>query len=209
MRFAEHSNVLNSLILQTLCYDVLMKTAILLHGTGGNNKDYFWFADTKKYLETNGYEVWWPLLPNTEKPELVQTTNFVAQNMPAIDENTVIIGHSSACPLILHIVQSFNVAVKQVVLVGGFYKSINDDGYSDLMLPKSFDWEVIKSKVAEIIMINSDNDPWGCNDQQARETAVKLSATLIVASGQGHMGSLTFNQSYKEFPLLKRLLLVK
>ncbi|NBU33114.1 hypothetical protein EB118_01595 [bacterium] len=186
-----------------------MKTAILLHGTGGSSENYFWFADTKKYLEANGYEVWWPLLPNTEKPELQETMHYVEQNLPTINENTIIIGHSSACPLILHIVQYFKVKIKQVVLVGGFYKSLNDDGYSDLMLPKSFDWEVIKSKVDEIILINSNNDPWGCNDMQAREPAIKLSATLAIASGQGHMGSLSYNQSYKEFPLLKRLLRVK
>lgn len=31
-----------------------MKTAILLHGTGGSDADYFWFADTKQYLESGG-----------------------------------------------------------------------------------------------------------------------------------------------------------
>lgn len=27
-----------------------MKTAWLLHGTGGSDTDYFWFEDTKKYM---------------------------------------------------------------------------------------------------------------------------------------------------------------
>lgn len=184
-----------------------MKTAILLHGTGGSDTDYFWFADTKKYLEANGYEVWWPLLPHTEKPELAETRNFVEQYLPAIDEQTIIIGHSSACSLILHLLQYFKVSVEQVVLVGGFYQSLNDDGYSDLMLPKSFEWTDIKNRASEFLLINSDNDPWGCNDQQARPpAAIKLAATLLVATGQGHMGSGTYSQPYKEFGLLKRLL---
>ena len=117
-------------------------------------------------------------------------------------------GVELSCPLILHLLQYFKVSVKQVVLVGGFYQSLNDDGYSDLMLPKSFDWTEIKSKASDILLINSDNDPWGCNDQQARSAAIELGATLIVATGQGHMGSSSYNQPYKEFKLLKRLLMV-
>jgi predicted alpha/beta hydrolase family esterase len=183
-----------------------MKTAILLHGTGGNDKDYFWFADTKKHLEANGYEVWGPLLPHTEKPELVESNDFLEKNLPPIDQETIIIGHSSACPLILYFLQNFDVMVKQVVLVSGFYKSLDDAGDSGRMLPASFDWANIKNKGREFILINSDNDPWGCNDYQARPVAVALEATMILASGQGHMGSTSHNQPYKEFKLLNRLL---
>lgn len=69
-----------------------MKTAVMLHGTGGSDEDYFWFEDTKKFLESKGYEVWWPLLPHTEKPKLRETVDFVEQNLPVINEETIIIG---------------------------------------------------------------------------------------------------------------------
>ncbi|MDB5169110.1 MAG: putative Alpha/beta fold family hydrolase [Candidatus Saccharibacteria bacterium] len=184
-----------------------MKTALLLHGTGGSNTDYFWFADTKKFLEDHGYYVWWPLLPHTEKPNLQDTCDFIKNQHPDLDAETIIIGHSSAAPAILHLLEGW-VPVKQVVLVGGFYQSLDDDGYSDAMLPEQFYWDTIKTKADQIIMINSDNDPWGATDIQARTPAVKLGATLIVPTGQGHMGSLTYEQPYREFPLLKTLLLV-
>jgi predicted alpha/beta hydrolase family esterase len=100
--------------------------------------------------------------------------------------------------------QFFEVKVRQVVLVSGYYVPQADGSSS--MLPESFDWDAIKSKSAEIILINSDNDPWGCDDKQARPVAEKLNAKFIFAEGQGHMGSLTFNQPYREFPLLKELL---
>ncbi len=186
----------------------LLKNAVLLHGTGGNDKDYFWFADTKKYLESKGYTVWWPLLPNAEKPNLLEANKFVEQNGPKLDEETIIIGHSSACPLILHMMQHFEVCVKQVVLVAGFYQPLEDDGYSDLMLPGKFELSEIKPKASEIILINSDNDPWGCTDSQTHPVAVDLGATLVVPTGQGHMGSNSFKQPYLEFPLVKRLLQV-
>lgn len=186
------------------CYDEYMKNAWLLHGTGGSDQDYFWFADTKKYLEEQGYQVWWPLLPNTDKPNLVETRNFIEENMPGIDGETIIIGHSSACPLILHLIESFEVKVKQVILVSGYYEKISDE--ANRMLPESFNWEVIKQHADEIIFINSDNDPWDCNDKQARPAAEKLEATFILMPGEGHMGSGTFNQPYREFPKLKELI---
>jgi predicted alpha/beta hydrolase family esterase len=90
-----------------------MKTAWLLHGTGGSDNDYFWFEDTKVFLESKGYSVWWPLLPNTEKPNLENTRNYIEENMPVIDKETIIIGHSSACPVILTFLQNVKVHVKQ------------------------------------------------------------------------------------------------
>lgn len=134
-----------------------MKSAWLLHGTGGNDKDYFWFSDTSQYLATKGYQVWWPQLPNTEKPNLEETRNFIEDDDLnfVFDEETIIIGHSSACPVILDILQWNKVPVKQVILVSGFYQPLNDDGYSDLMLPKEeYHWEDIKKAAEEIILIN-------------------------------------------------------
>lgn len=182
-----------------------MKHAILLHGTGGSDTDYFWFADTKKHLEENGYEVWWPLLPNTNSPNLEGTRNFIEENLPSIDEESIIIAHSSACPLILRMMEFFQIPVKQVILVAGYYQSISDESNS-MLPPKGFNWAEIKPKAKEIIFINSDNDPWKCTDEQAREAAKALEAPLIVNFGQGHMGSGTFDQPYKTFSLLKRLL---
>lgn len=188
-----------------------MKQAILLHGTGGSDKDYYWFADTKKYLEEHGYEVWWPLLPHTEKPNLDETLKFVEDFFPfdKVDENTIVIAHSSACPLLLTFLQYYKQIVGQVILVAGFYQPIDDEGFSELMLQKEeWDWGAIKKSAKEFILINSDNDPWGCDDKQARPVAKKLSAKFILASGQGHMGSESFKQPYREFPKLKELLAI-
>jgi uncharacterized protein len=184
-----------------------MKTAWLLHGTGGSDKEYFWFNDLSQYLATQGYQVWWPLLPHTDKPTLEETRNYIEDNMPVIDKDTIIIGHSSACPVILSFLQWVKFELKQAILVSGFYQSLNDDGYSDLMLQKEdYHWKDIKKSVQEIILINSDNDPWGCDDKQARPIAIKLDAPLVVATNQGHMGSGTYEQPYKEFSLIKRLI---
>lgn len=184
-----------------------MKVAVLLHGTDGSDTDYFWFADTKQYLEAKGYNVWWPLLPDTDKPELQKSLQFLAENIPDLDEESIIITHSSACPLVLSYLENSQLKIKQVILVSGFYQSIDDEGFSELMLQKiPYDWQKIKNTANEIILINSDNDPWGCDDKQARPVAEKLGAKFILADGQGHMGSSSFNQPYRDFSLLKSLI---
>ena len=168
-----------------------MRTAWLLHGSGGNDKDYFWFADTKKYLESKDYQVWWPLLPLAKKQNLDETRSYILKNMPSLSQETIII----------------DIELKQAILVSGFYSALNDKNHNKL-LEKDYCWDDIKSVVNEIILINSDNDPWGCDNKHAQVAAKKLNAALVVAVGQGHIGSKKFNQPYSEFPLLKQLLSV-
>lgn len=183
-----------------------MKQAILLHGTGGNDQSYFWFADAKKFLEARSYRVWWPQLPNTDRPRLEESLQFVQTNMPKVDSESIIIGHSSACPLILSLLQRSDFKIKQAILVAGYYSAIGDV-VSDLMIEKNdYDLEKIKNSANEIIFINSDNDPWGCTAEHARPTADKLAARLVVAKDQGHMGSNSFNQPYREHKLVKELI---
>ena len=57
-----------------------------------------------------------------------------------------------------------------------------------------------------MILINSDNDPWGCDDKAGKFIFDNLGGTLIIRHGEGHMGSNTFNQPYREFPLLLELI---
>ena len=116
-----------------------------------------------------------------------------------------LIGHSSACPLILALLDECKLSLQQVILVAGFYHPIDDGGYSDLLLKEQYNWEKIKHSVKEIVLINSDNDPWGCHDKQAYTAAQQLDAKLIVPFGEGHMGSDTMKQPYREFKLLERL----
>jgi predicted alpha/beta hydrolase family esterase len=183
-----------------------MKTAFLLHGTGGSDTEYFWFKDTKEYLESRGYSVWWPLLPNTEKPDLTDSLDFLKANAPACDDQSIIIGHSSACPLILSFLQELGAPIKQAILVAGYYEKFEEGNIANLMLEANYDWERIKRNSPEILFLNSDNDPWGCSDIKAKDAATSLQAPLIVMSGQGHMGSLTYHQTYEKFDLLKRLI---
>lgn len=110
--------------------------AILLHGTGGSPES-FWLPWLAEQLQTQTTAVHRPSLPGAELPELSRILPFLQSNF-SLDEGTLLVGHSSACPAILSWLQEAKQPVAQVVLVAGFYAPIDDDGISQKMLPKLF-----------------------------------------------------------------------
>ena len=179
-----------------------MKNAILFHGTGGT-PNHFWFPHLKSALEEQNYTVWVPQLPDTDNPDLKNWLPFALENA-SFDENTVLVGHSAGCPLILSILENIAVTIRQAVLVSGLIEVAKEE--PEPILQQSYDWEKIKKHCQHFDFINSDNDPWGCDDTQGRKMFNALGGNLIIRHGEGHMGSDKFNQPYKKFPLVLKLI---
>lgn len=178
-----------------------MKNAILLHGTGGNPEN-FWFPWLKKNLEEKGYEVWVPQLPEADTPKLDVWVPYVVKH-GKFSEETIIIGHSAGSPTILAVLEQLNRKIKQAILVAAYFEPVN---VVTGILKESYDWEKIKAHAEDIVIINSDNDPWKCDDKEGVRLFEHVGGTLILRHGEGHMGSDMFNQPYKEFPLLLKLI---
>lgn len=130
-----------------------------------------------------------------------------------LDKESVLIGHSAGCPLILSILENINIHINKVILVAGFARQTKftppkgQKIEKQLILQDKYNWNKIKRNVKNLIFINSDNDPWGCNDKEGMYMWKYLGGTLILREGEGHMGSDSFNQPYKKFPLLEKLLI--
>ena len=178
-----------------------MKNVIIFHGTGGNPNSY-WIPWLKVELETLGYKVTVPALPNPNKPDISETLPFVLDNLE-FDEETILIGHSSGSALILSVLENIKPKIKMAILVAGFYKQLSS-GYNG-MIQGRYNWDGIKSHANKFVFINSNNDPWGCDEQMGREMQSFVGGELIVMH-DGHMGSDSFNQPYREFPLLVELI---
>lgn len=179
-----------------------MKNATILHCWGGRPES-FWYPYVKENLEKKNYRVWLPLLPNTNNPKLKEQLPFVLDN-GEFNKETVLIGHSSGCPLILSILENIDVKIKQAILVAGFFEKLGDDIVD--MIQEKYNWKKIKQNVEDIIFINSDDDPWKCDDKQGKKMFDKLGGKQIILHGEGHMGSDSFDQPYREFPLLVKLI---
>jgi uncharacterized protein len=176
-----------------------MAKAILIHGTG--DKPDFWFPWLKQKLEEQGVSVWMPTLPDPENPDLNKQLPFLVESQE-IENDSILISHSAGCPLLLAYLEQSPYKIKQVILVSGYYQSEKPDP----IFKENYDWEKIKANCSEFVFINSDNDPWGCTDEAAKPTWNKIGGLLIVPKGEAHMGSTKFNQPYKEFPLVLKLI---
>ncbi len=181
-----------------------MKNAVILHGTSSKPTS-FWFPSIKKFLENKGYEVLVPYLPEPDTPDLKLQLPFVLKNFK-FNKDTIIIGHSAGGPLILAILENIGVRISKAILIAG-YARLKGDMQPEKILQSNYNWNKIRKNVKDLIFINSDNDPWGCDDKEGLYMFEHLGGTLIIRHGEGHMGSDSFNQPYKEFPLLERLLI--
>lgn len=181
-----------------------MKNVVILHGTG-ETPNYMWLPWVKKELEKKGYSVAIPQLPDTDHPTL---ENWLpAALKETYTEETILIGHSAGGPLQLSVLENINVRIKQAILVAGYARPKGDDPQPEAILQEKYDWDKISNHVDDIIFINSDNDPWGCNDVEGRYMLDKVGkGKLIIPKGEAHMGSEHFNQIYNEFPFLIKLI---
>ncbi len=109
----------------------------------------------------------------------------------------------------MSILENINVKIDKAILVAGFGRQLRGDRKPQLILQKSYDWKKIKDHVKDIIFINSSDDPWKIDHKEGMYLFEKLGGTLIVREGEGHMGSDSFNQPYKKFPLLEKLIDLK
>src|SRR3989344_2917155 len=142
-------------------------------------------------------------MPNTDHPNLAEWIPFILQRME-FSEDTILIGHSAGSQLILSILEKIDGHIKQAILVSGYAKALRLTATDDN--DEEPNWNAIKGKATSMVFVNSDNDPWGCDDTQGRIMFDHLGGTLVIPKGEGHMGSTTYNQSYTEFPLLIKLL---
>ncbi len=183
-----------------------MKNALILHGTGCNPNS-FWLPSIKKFLENMGYTVDAPQLPDSDIPDLKKWLP-VALNFE-FNEESIIIGHSAGCPLLLSILENIDMKIHKAILVAGYAKPTGVEKSPDLILQDKYNWGKIKNNVQDLIFINSSDDPWKCNDEAGLYMFKNLGGTLIIREGEGHMGSNSFNQPYERFLFLEKLLEIK
>jgi predicted alpha/beta hydrolase family esterase len=181
-----------------------MKNVLILHGTLGSPKGN-WFQWLKKELQNKGYKVWVPKLPTPYKPRVSRNVKYILDNRKwKFNPESILVGHSSGPVTILGLLNELpdNVMVRKCVLIAPFTKS--DWEPNSELFDYDFNFEKIKKKSKEFIILHSDTDPYTPLDQP-RELAKKLNAKLIVKKGEGHF-NLEKGPQYKKFPFLLNLI---
>lgn len=182
-----------------------MKHALILHGTSATPESN-WFTWLKDQLEQDGYKVWLPQLPNSDKPSIKTYNQFLLSNPDFVfGDDTIVIGHSSGAVEVLSLLEHLpeDKKVKAVFLVSAFRDNLGWSALTDLFV-EPFDFEKIRAKADKFVFLHSDNDPY-CPVEGANYLAEQVGGELIVKTGQGHFNT-ELDEKYKAFPELLELI---
>ncbi len=176
-----------------------MGKVIIFHGTGAN-PDVCWYPWLATELTNKGHDVTRPYFPDLNM-EPIET--FLPKVLAGLDftPDTILIGHSGGAPLLLSILETIETKVEKAILVAGYLTPPNNA--HEPILQETYNWEKIRSNAAELIFINSINDPYGCDDKQGRMLFDQLGGKLIIMD-EGHFGSEF--KDYPTFEFLNRLI---
>lgn len=162
-------------------------------------------------LQTKGYKVWSPDLPNSDTPSLPDWLNTIFSNKKwTFNGESILVGHSSGATLILRILERLpkGVKVNKAILVAAPIELGTKEeyfGYKKGMISEPFNWDKIKNSCKNFYFIHSDNDKYECGIEQGKILHEHLGGELILKEGQGHF-NLEVNENYKEFPFLLTLI---
>jgi len=183
-----------------------MKNALILHGTDGYPTEN-WFDWLRQELEKKSWQVLVPALPCANKPNIKRYNKFLLEELNLyLDEESILIGHSSGAVAILGLLQALpeSVVVDTCYLIGAFKDNLDWDAL-DGLFEEPFNFAKIKNKAKHFVFIHSDNDPY-CPLEHAKFLAEKLGGELIIKEGQKHFSIGSFGEEYKKFLFLLELI---
>ena len=163
---------------------------VILHGyTGRNDKNFIpWLKQT---LESRGFRVQAPQLPNTDNPVESEQVSYVQEHC-TFDENTVLIGHSLGGAVAMKVVEKLPIAIRKLVLAapvvepafrGEDYHAKKRRTFVDTF-DLSYDYNLIRSKAKSCVVL-SENAEARERRPYLEYLAAKLQAPLLEADGRG------------------------
>lgn len=177
--------------------------AVILHGLE-NNHEGNWFPWLKTELEKLGYEVWVPDLPGADRPNVERYNRFLLGSGWDFSDNLVI-GHSAGAVEILALLEALpeDTSVNTAIMVAVFKSDLGWESLSDLR-DLHFNYEKIKQKARQFIVIHSDDDPH-CPLEGAQDIAEQLGSQMKIFHGMKHF-SIHTDPRFTKFPELLEII---
>ena len=177
-----------------------MTNVIIIHGSYGYPEEN-WFPWLKSKLEKIGCRVFVPKFPTPKGQKLDKWLEVIKTYDKYLDKDSIIIGHSMGCSLVLRKLELLNKKIKAIFLVGGFTKDLWRGKYSDIVdtfFEKEFNWDKIRKNVKYANVYQSDNDPY-VPISMGKEIARNLKGDLVIIKNAGHFNT---ESGYTKFNLL-------
>lgn len=182
-----------------------MKKVYIIHGWAGSPKEHMlkWLKQT---LEKKGFEIYTPVMPDAEKPEINLWVSHLNKIVKSPDENTYFIGHSVGCQTIMRYLETLpnNVKVGGAIFIAGWFDLINletkeEEEITKPWIDNNIDFIKVKSKTDNIIAVFSDNDPFVPLNISVEKFRRYLGAKIIIEKNKGHF---TEGDGVKEIPVV-------
>ena len=169
-----------------------MRYIFINHGYMGSNVEN-WFPWFKEKIDDDNNKCIIPQYPiEKDKHFYDYWKETLNKYLDYINEDTIIIGHSSGCAFTIKYLIEKNIKINKLILVSGFNNYYSDDE-NDFhnVVNKTFYVEddklnIVKSLCNEIICIYGDNDPY-IPQEVFNDLANKLDAKKVIIPNGGHL----------------------
>lgn len=162
------------------------KHIVVVHGYTAS-PDVNWFPWLAKVLRAQGARVSIPAMPDSFNPDPIKWALALQQSLPAVDTNTILIGHSLGCITALGHLLSLpaHTLAGGVLLVSGFDRTVSTLPELHAFTDAPLDHAEVCRRTQKIISLFSDNDSI-VEPKASIELSRHLKAEQQVVSGGGH-----------------------
>lgn len=164
------------------------KRVIIIHGWG-DDPTQGWIDWLAGQLESRGIEAIAPAMPNSRRPDFEDWLRVVSGVVGEFDEQTVLIGHSLGCFILLRFLERYHGAGRlgKLILIAGFI--VPADPKHQARFEPTPDFAHIRSHIQQIFCIYS-NDDHVVLPSRSKALHDKLGGQLVLDAGKRHFAGL-------------------
>ena len=170
----------------------MAKRVFIIHGWDFN-PNINWYPWLKDELESNGFEVFVPEMPDTAEPDISAWVDEIENQVGEIRQDDIFVGHSIGSQAIMRYLQNKPDSTKigGCIFVAGWLNlsNLEDADVEAIARPwieKPINFDKIKTFTNNWIVLISDNDPYNCIEENQARFKEKLGAKINIVEGAGH-----------------------
>jgi len=184
----------------------MSKRVYIIHGWGGNPNE-GWLVWLGKELKNRGFEVFIPEMPDTWLPKIHKWVSKISEVVGKSDVQTYFVGHSIGCQAVMRYLEQLpqDQRAGGAIFVAGWF-NLTDETWDETYTKETADewvntpinFKVIKEHTDNLVLINSDNDPYvPMSDVELFKK--NFSINVIILKNKGH---ITEEDNVVELPVV-------
>lgn len=182
-----------------------MNTVIIVHRWGATpHSD--WIPWLTIELESRGFGVIVPAMPDTDEPRIDSWVNYLKDiDEGVINGDVIFLGHSIGCQAIMRYLETRKKPAKSAIFVAGWFDldNLETDEDREIVRPwieTPINFPAVRANLkSPAAVLLSTNEPYGHVIENTESFRDNLGATVAVLNKMGHF---TAEDGFTEFPLL-------